>query len=66
MKQLDQTTKEYLSFMIGRKEIKGQSYRNRKASDFYKYLRSNANLYGISVLDQLKKDAYLIMKGIRY
>jgi hypothetical protein len=49
--------------MISRKEIKGQSFKNRKPEDFYRHLRQNATMYNVSVLDVLKHDAYFVMKG---
>lgn len=59
----DAIVRDYLRFMIAKKEITGRGYRNRKAPDFYRHLRQNANRYGISVLDALKRDAYFVMCG---
>ena len=59
----DNIISEYLRFMISRKEVKGQSYKNRKPESFYRYLRQNATMYKVSIMDVLKRDAYFVMKG---
>lgn len=60
MKTTDKTINEYLRFTISRKEVKGQSYKNRKPESFYRYLRQNAKLYNVSIMGVLKRDAYFV------
>ena len=64
MRITDSVIRDYLLFRINSKEIKGRSWRNRKASDFYRYLKTNSNLYNITILQALKRDAYFVMKKI--
>ncbi len=61
--KIDNVTREYLLFMIDHKEIKGKSWRNRKANKFYEYLRQNARIYKVSIYQVLKRDAYFVMRG---
>lgn len=59
----DAVTREYLLFMIDRKEIKGKSWKNRKANKFYEYLRQDAKRYNVSIFQVLKRNAYFVMRG---
>lgn len=61
--KIDDVTREYLLFMIEHKEIKGKSWRNRKANKFYEYLRQDAKRYNVSIFQVLKRNAYFVMGG---
>lgn len=62
-KKLDPVIRDYILFMIDKKEIKGLTYMNRPASDYYRLLKQNAILYNCSVMDVLKQNAYFVMEG---
>lgn len=63
MKVNNLVVKEYLFLMIGRKEITGSGFKNRKPSDFYRLLRLKANFYNCSLLDIIVMEAYFICRG---
>ena len=64
MRANDTVIKEYILYNIGHKEVKSRSWRNRKASDFYRYLRGEAKRYNISLMQAYKREAYLYMRYI--
>lgn len=64
MRTNDEVIKEYILYNIGHKEVKGRSWRNRKASDFYRYLRGEAKRSNITLMQAYKHEAYLYMRYI--
>ena len=64
MRTNDEVIKEYILYNIGHKEVTGRSWRNRKASDFYRYLRGEAKRYNITLMQAFKHEAYLYMRYI--
>lgn len=61
--KLSETARQYLLFMIDKKEVTGSGYKNRKAADFYRHLRQNATMYKCSIADVVEDNAALVMDG---
>ena len=59
----NETVKAYLLFMIDKKEITGRSWRNRPASDFYRFLKQDSVRYNVTVFEVLNSQAELVMNG---
>ena len=64
MRNTDPVIREYILYNISHKEVTGRSWRNRKASDFYRYLRGEAKRYNITLMQAFKHEAYLYMRYI--
>lgn len=62
-KRQDKTITEYLLFMISHKEVTGQGYKNRTASDYYRLIKQDAIRYNCTVMNIIRQNAYFVMKG---
>ena len=62
--RLSNTAKKYVRFMISNKEVKNRGYRNQSASNFYRYLRLDANRYNCTVFDVLERQAAFVIDGV--